>query len=1812
MSSTVMTAMSKSKWRRAVEWAAVVGIAAFLSTCGEQTGAEVSSADTATGEPPAPPSGIGRGEGSSGQSATLLSSGLWLVAGGERDGLAQREAQLLDLNGNIVRELQAGLMIARKGHSASVMPDGRILIVGGQGNDGSLLTQAELFDPISEKFSLSGATAFPPIAFHTSTLLTDGRLLLVGGRRTSSVSASAEADIYDPRADAMQQVGPLALARSGHFATLLPDGRVLVSNGLDPSGAAVAVAEVYSPHTNVFVTVDETLAAELRRGANGPASVEATIPVQDSPNVSIEAAIAVRFAGAIDVQGVAPSNVTLLGPKGEVTVRCVVAEGGRLLFATPVVPLLPKSHHTLFLNGLTGGGNQLPLFALDFTTGGVTAARNAYLPTPQRGLAAALAVARESKPPSSPRSSGLIAKPIWKAPKASHDQEMWLPSGSNFEGRWESAGSTTRDEIAVSAPLYSGTSLRGRVLHLSGLGFPGIMVKVGSISAKTDANGNFILEQVPPGSQVLQVDGRGVSAGNDAYGRYFIHVDLPAGLPTQLGYPIWMAKLDPQGTVNIPSPTVVETVVSTPSIPGLELHLPAGSIIRDHEGNPVTQLNLTPIPVNQPPFALPNFKVPVYFTIQPGGATITGLTPQFPGARLYYPNYTGDVPGARIVFWNYDAVEKGWYPYGLGTTSADRRQVIPNPGVSIYELSGAMINDGEGPPQAGPPNPQCPGGGGGGGGGGGSDNAPEKCPNDNPGSGGVRPGPASGGGGPGGAGRGGGCGGNGQGGNGGDPVDLFTGQWSFVETDLFLEDVFPIRLSRTYRSLDLNKRSFGLGFELSYHIFQYSANQYQVTSVILPNSTTVNYTRTTPGTAINTAVFATSAPGEFAGSSIQWSEVFNSGWDLFFRAGRLWHFGLNAPIQFMRDRAGNELQFTRQSGATGTMTRIDSPNGRWVQFGVNDAGVITSAQDNAGRGITYGYDTNSRLTSVIDADSYTHNYVWNSSNQLQKIKTPSGTVLVDTTYDDAGRVSNQAFADGTSFSFAYDAGPPISTILTDRAGNERLVLFSDAGYVISNTYPLGTSIAQTDTYAVDATTNLINSHTDALGRTDFSTYDTLGNLTGVTYPQIDAGMTTFTYSAPYSQVSTATDPLGHMMTYVYDGGNLTFVGDALGHVTSMTYDTDDRFLTVTDPMNDTTTRTYVGADLASMKDPLSNVTTYQHDSAGRVVGVHDPLGSLTAFTLDGHDRITNQTDPLGNAAGYTFDQNGNLTTTTDPKMNATQYAFDSMNREVWRHDPLGHDAGTSYATNGLLASITDRKGQLTKMTYDARDRLSEVDFHLADGGIESTISYVYDNADRPTQITDSLAGQITRTYDALDNLLTETTPLGSVTYTYDLTSRRKSMTISGQTTVSYGYDNADRLTTITRGTDVITLGYDKANRRNSLTLPEGISVTYTYDNASRMTGITYKNGTQTVGNLSYAYDTSGHLVQKGGTLASVALPAAVASATYNANNQLTLWGTQGFAYDLNGNMAWDGTSFYKWNVRNQLVLMYPDGGTPDGGSASTFLYDAVGRRQQKTIHGTDTEYVYDPNWNIAAEYTKDGGQLTTVNLSTPLPDDLVCFYPTDGGKSATFLAMADSANMSIIGLISDGGLIQASYAYEPYGNTTFVGDAGTDQQYAGRENDGTGLYYNRWRYYLPNVGRFISEDPLGAGGGDNLYQYADTSPIDSSDPTGLLRYNKPPPTTVPPTGQNLTNIQCVEDCLSYFNSQCIDLMISGGQETSGHSTHSCHSKNKAVDIRCNDNNVGTGQVFYCAVSCGYNAGQPEFSKNHWHVQFNPGNGVPRL
>ena len=220
------------------------------------------------------------------------------------------------------------------------------------------------------------------------------------------------------------------------------------------------------------------------------------------------------------------------------------------------------------------------------------------------------------------------------------------------------------------------TALAGQVLLLDGEPLRHVTIEIGGQRVRTDQTGRFLVElgTAPSGWQEMVIDGATANRAGARYGLFEVAVQLVHGRTAPLPYTIWMPRLDTMNTVRIESPTTREVVITTPHIPGLELHLPRNTVITDRDGKVVREIGITPIPVDRPPFPLPTgVEVPVYFTIQPGGAYLSSHTygPGRKGPWLVYPNYKQAAPGARANFWHYDPEEKGWYVYGVGRVSAD-------------------------------------------------------------------------------------------------------------------------------------------------------------------------------------------------------------------------------------------------------------------------------------------------------------------------------------------------------------------------------------------------------------------------------------------------------------------------------------------------------------------------------------------------------------------------------------------------------------------------------------------------------------------------------------------------------------------------------------------------------------------------------------------------------------------------------------------------------------------------------------------------------------------------------------------------------------------------------------------------------------------------------------------------------------------------------------------------------------------------------------------------------------------------------------
>lgn len=188
--------------------------------------------------------------------ATLLNNGQLLIAGGASKmfgaGRIFRSAELYNPSKGRFSDTR-GMLAARTEHTATLLADGRVLIAGG--SDGTIsLSSAELYDPSSAKFSATGAMTVPRQDC-TATLLANGEVLVAGGGTLEGGGnghVQDTAEIYDPSAGSFSSTGTMTSARKGPTATLLPDGQVRITGGVDNDGTVLDTAELYDPATGLF------------------------------------------------------------------------------------------------------------------------------------------------------------------------------------------------------------------------------------------------------------------------------------------------------------------------------------------------------------------------------------------------------------------------------------------------------------------------------------------------------------------------------------------------------------------------------------------------------------------------------------------------------------------------------------------------------------------------------------------------------------------------------------------------------------------------------------------------------------------------------------------------------------------------------------------------------------------------------------------------------------------------------------------------------------------------------------------------------------------------------------------------------------------------------------------------------------------------------------------------------------------------------------------------------------------------------------------------------------------------------------------------------------------------------------------------------------------------------------------------------------------------------------------------------------------------------------------------------------------------
>lgn len=808
---------------------------------------------------------------------------------------------------------------------------------------------------------------------------------------------------------------------------------------------------------------------------------------------------------------------------------------------------------------------------------------------------------------------------------------------------------------------------------------------------------------------------------------------------------------------------------------------------------------------------------------------------------------------------------------------------------------------------------------------------------------------------------------------------------------------------------------------------------------------------------------------------------------------------LNQTTSYTYDAQGNMLTATDALGTTAytynqfgeVLTATDPMNG--VTTNTYDAlGNLLTTKDALNNTTSFAYDGRGQLTSVTDARNKTTGLTWDTSGRLTQVRDANNNAT-NYAYDARARVTSVTDAANRTISYEYDlAGrlkkitqPDLSfvTFTYDLAGRKTRVTDArnnSTNYAYDSAYRLAgeTNAAnQTTSYGY----NLMSrptSRTDALGRVTNYEYDDFNRLVKTIYPPATTGATRL------------------QETIAYDAaGNVTGRTDTAGRTTGYQYDAANRLIRFTDTASQATQYEYnARSNVTAVVDALNQRYTFAYDALGRVKGATRG-GVSMSYAYDADGNRTQRTDYNGAVTSYTYDNLNRLTQIAYPDTTTAAYAYDAISRLTTATNQNGA-VTIAYDNRNRVQSVTDVFGRAISYGYDANGNRTSMSL-----GTLAGTSYTYDALNRPTQLTDNTGANVTYGYDATDKLTSRTLPNGVVTsYSYDGLDRLTRLQhVKGAATVAdyqYQFNSANQITQVTEPASARSYAYDAVDRVTAMTSPGAPGEAYAYDGV----------GNRTSSHLSASYG-------------------------YQGFNRLTTTAAAAYSYDANGNLISKtdagGTWLCTWDYENRLKsAQRPDGLTV------TYKYDAMGRRIQRAPSGgVTTNFTYDRT-DVVLDANSDGSTVTYLNgLGV---DDKLRQTSSAGGA----LYFVQDHLGSTRALTDAGGSGVETEQYDSFGGG--AGSALTRYGYTGRERDAdTGLYNYRARWYDPQAGRFLSEDPIGFAGRDiNLYAYVGNNPLSFNDPSGKQRadrdrpgdqYPGMPKPWYPPTESHDGGIGCALD-----------------------------------------------------------------------------------
>ena len=756
-----------------------------------------------------------------------------------------------------------------------------------------------------------------------------------------------------------------------------------------------------------------------------------------------------------------------------------------------------------------------------------------------------------------------------------------------------------------------------------------------------------------------------------------------------------------------------------------------------------------------------------------------------------------------------------------------------------------------------------------------------------------------------------------------------------------------------------------------------------------------------------------------------------------------------------------------------------------------------------------------------------------------------------------GLVWKKVDANGGEHLWRYDDSRRLLA-QTDPLGNSTLYRYDRWGNCTDSSDPCGGSVSAVYPGKGNLRNRPVSVTTPDGGTWEFG-YDRSGNLVSRTNPE--GAVTRMTYRN--GAVASVKDPYGVVTRLAYDRfHNLTEASDSRGNTSLYGYDLLGRCVSVTNPKGAVQKREY---------DPVGRVVRVLDFDGNDIRLSYDGIDNLTEYRdnvqhveygYSGMWKLTRRRDHRG-VVNFRYDREERLRRVINERLQSYEFALDAVGNVTAEK---GFDGAVRHYLRdrgGRVVRETLLSGTEREYGYDACSRVTRVSYPTA-GDPDQT--YAYGLSGRLVQASRG-ESTVEFAYNSLGLPVRETADGNTILRTYDHTGRILTLDSTAGASLRYtrnGYGELEGFTA-TGGSDADGAGsWESAHRHDALgfeverILPGGVVRSFAYDDIGRLVDARTRKDSRTRhmrryrwgvadrllsvedsrrGETRYSYTPTGQLERaeypdgreqwrKSDQTGNLYPDPDMRLRRYLGGGRLEQDGEWHCEYDADGNLTerylgtgrWlDGKKDrwrYRWNADGSLAKVV----RPDKREVE-FTYDALGRRLSKSFGTTVTRWVW--NGNVPLHQWKQHREYSVVedrwNTDTERRDMTVWLFDED-----SFVPMAMIKEGRSYSILTDQ-LGTPTEAYDTEGNEVWsrvldmdgnvIGETGNkgmvpflfQGQYYDRE---TGLAYNRFRYYSPKMGMYVSQDPIGLAGGIlNLYGYVDDT-LSFIDILGLIKFRR--------------------------------------------------------------------------------------------------------